>query len=181
MKKQVQKIKENKGFSMIELIIVVAIMAILVGIIGAALIPYMEKSRASKDKSALDSLYSAFSSAIAESEDPVTKIMDSSRTYGLSTDGEKAVEALLDGTISDLLGKIKSKQFKPSGGNPTIKFFYNNSSPVVYGVYMEGNGDYTGVQIDSTGAEHKVGVKGDNDKTAEGNNLGTTGTTSTAP
>lgn len=154
MKKQVQKIKENKGFSMIELIIVVAIMAILVGIIGAALIPYMEKSRASKDKSILDAVYNAYSSAIAETEDPSKLTLDSPE-----------VKALMDGTVTDLQKKFKSKQFKGT----TIKCFYSDAG---YGVYIEGKSPYSGVQIDNSGAEHKVGVKGTSNQTAEGTSVG---------
>lgn len=41
--------KDNKGFSLVELIIVIAIMAILVGIVGTQVIPYINKSRESKD------------------------------------------------------------------------------------------------------------------------------------
>ncbi|MBQ6094530.1 MAG: prepilin-type N-terminal cleavage/methylation domain-containing protein, partial [Lachnospiraceae bacterium] len=32
----------NKGFSLVELIIVIAIMAILVGVVGTQVIPYLE-------------------------------------------------------------------------------------------------------------------------------------------
>ena len=35
----------NKGFSLVELIIVIAIMAILVGVVGTQVIPYLERSR----------------------------------------------------------------------------------------------------------------------------------------
>lgn len=41
--------KNNKGFSLVELIIVIAIMAILVGVVGTQVIPYIEKSRQAKD------------------------------------------------------------------------------------------------------------------------------------
>ena len=34
---------DNKGFSLIELIIVIAIMAILIGIVGTQVVPYIEK------------------------------------------------------------------------------------------------------------------------------------------
>ena len=40
---------DNKGFSLVELIIVIAIMAILVGVVGTQVIPYIEKSRKAKD------------------------------------------------------------------------------------------------------------------------------------
>lgn len=39
----------NKGFSLVELIIVIAIMAILVGIVGTQVIPYIDKARKAKD------------------------------------------------------------------------------------------------------------------------------------
>jgi prepilin-type N-terminal cleavage/methylation domain-containing protein len=39
----------NKGFSLVELIIVIAIMAILVGVVGTQVIPYLENSRKAKD------------------------------------------------------------------------------------------------------------------------------------
>ena len=35
----------EKGFSLVELIIVIAIMAVLVGVVGTQVIPYMESSR----------------------------------------------------------------------------------------------------------------------------------------
>lgn len=152
MKKQVQKIKENKGFSMIELIIVVAIMAILVGIIGAALIPYMEKSRASKDKSAMDGMYTAFASAIAETENP-SDLIGSGGSNGLSAAGKAKVDPLVDGgSVSALISKMKSKQFK----NGTITFYYNSEQD--YGVVLRSSG-YADVKIDNNNTESPVGVK----------------------
>lgn len=49
MEKLKAKKKDNKGFSLVELIIVIAIMAILVGIVGTQVVPYIEKSRKAKD------------------------------------------------------------------------------------------------------------------------------------
>jgi len=40
----------NKGFSLVELIIVIAIMAILVGVVCPQVIPYLERSRKAKDE-----------------------------------------------------------------------------------------------------------------------------------
>lgn len=51
--------KNNKGFSLVELIIVIAIMAILAGAIAPALIRYIDKSRKSNDVSSAKTIKTA--------------------------------------------------------------------------------------------------------------------------
>ena len=48
--------RNNKGFSLVELIIVIAIMAVLVGVLAPAYLRYVEKSRKSADIQAIDSI-----------------------------------------------------------------------------------------------------------------------------
>lgn len=69
IKNYLAKLQENdkKGFSLVELIIVMAIMAILVGVVASQVLPYMEKSRQSKDQQILSSLCTDITSAIAQS------------------------------------------------------------------------------------------------------------------
>lgn len=55
--------KDNKGFSLVELIIVIAIMAILVGIVGTQVIPYLNKSRVQRDVELLSAISTAAVSA----------------------------------------------------------------------------------------------------------------------
>ena len=50
------KKRNNKGFSLVELIIVIAIMAVLVGVLAPAYLRYVEKSRKSADVQAIDSI-----------------------------------------------------------------------------------------------------------------------------
>ena len=53
------KNQRNAGFSLVELIIVIAIMAILIGVLAPQYIKYVEKSRQSTDITNLDSCVSA--------------------------------------------------------------------------------------------------------------------------
>lgn len=58
----------NKGFSLVELIIVIAIMAILAGAIAPALIKYIDKSRKSNDVSAAKTFKTAIETALGTEE-----------------------------------------------------------------------------------------------------------------
>jgi len=58
--------KNNKGFSLVELIIVIAIMAILVGVMAPQLIKYIEKANVSADTQVCDSVRTAVQTTIMD-------------------------------------------------------------------------------------------------------------------
>lgn len=60
--------KNNKGFSLVELIIVIAIMAILAGALAPALIKYINKSRRSADISNADTIRTAVQTALSDED-----------------------------------------------------------------------------------------------------------------
>lgn len=64
MKKQ--KSIGNKGFSLVELIIVIAIMAILVGVMAPQLLRYVERTRVSADTQVADSVKTAITTAMLD-------------------------------------------------------------------------------------------------------------------
>lgn len=74
--------KNNKGFSLVELIVVVAIMAVLVGVLAPSLLRYVEKTRIQKDVSAIDEVMSACEIAMAD-ETVNTKVSTSGQTIDL--------------------------------------------------------------------------------------------------
>ncbi len=61
--------KSNKGFSLVELIIVIAIMAVLIGVIALAVIPNLERTKESKDISTIDTACHALAVAVANAGD----------------------------------------------------------------------------------------------------------------
>lgn len=87
--------KDNKGFSLVELIIVIAIMAILVGIVGTQVIPYINKSKVSKDQQVLNSFSSAAVTAYAENAEtmPTTGTI-TVNVYGTNTADSPAATLL---------------------------------------------------------------------------------------
>jgi type IV pilus assembly protein PilA len=58
--------KNNKGFSLVELIIVIAIMAVLVGVLAPQFIKYVEQSRRSRDISTAQEIREACLADIAD-------------------------------------------------------------------------------------------------------------------
>ena len=64
MKKMSQK--NNKGFSLVELIVVVAIMAVLMGILVPTLVKNVEKSKKQKDASAIEAIRTTMVTNLAD-------------------------------------------------------------------------------------------------------------------
>ncbi len=66
MKKKVGSSKKLKGFSLVELIIVIAIMAVLIAVLTPQYLRYIEKSRQGKDVDAAGVVYRVITAALAD-------------------------------------------------------------------------------------------------------------------
>lgn len=88
-----KKEMNNKGFSLVELIIVIAIMAILVVVLAPQYLKYVEKSRVSSDAQTAVEFESALS--VLASDPDIT--LDTSKTYSVTSNTSGAI------TISDPL------------------------------------------------------------------------------
>lgn len=107
--------KNNKGFSLVELIIVIAIMAILVGVMAPQLIKYIEKTNVSSDTQLCDTVKSAVTTAIMDPSVINSAGYELSEYNGslsgldLGGDFVDAVEETLGCGMGDVDAKLKSK------------------------------------------------------------------------
>ena len=80
----------NKGFSLVELIIVIMIMAILVGVLTPQFVKYVEKTRESTDLQNIEEMKAAIEALVAEKEvasGKEFKISVASNTITVSDEG----------------------------------------------------------------------------------------------
>lgn len=80
--------KNNKGFSLVELIIVIAIMAVLIGLLAPQYLRFVEKSKKSSDVSNAQALATAFNVAFADGIGVTTSSGNGGSalgTYGVQT------------------------------------------------------------------------------------------------
>ena len=92
MKKMSQK--NNKGFSLVELIVVVAIMAVLMGILVPTLVKNVEKSKKQKDAPAIEEIRSTMVTTLA---DPTYSDIEATIVYDGTTidvDTPKSISAV---------------------------------------------------------------------------------------
>ena len=98
----------NKGFSLVELIIVIAIMAILAGALAPALRKYIAKSRRSTDVSNAQTIAAAVTNALS-----VEKAYDEATPgdYTVNTDGTQLGTA--NAFTSEVTSQLGTSTFKP--------------------------------------------------------------------
>ncbi len=99
------KTLKNNGFSLVELVIVIAIMAILVALLAPQYIKYVEKSRLTTDEEVVNSVHDAIAVAIADEN------IEERPVDGFSPTAKIRIEDIgvtTDKTYTEFVGSIKS-------------------------------------------------------------------------
>lgn len=137
------KKKNNKGFSLIELIIAIAILIILTGMLAPQFMKYIEKSREAKDMQTLDSVYTAVQGALAD-ETAYRNFVDETGSGKKFADLETgmSLETLLTGANKDEEFVVELKNVLGANGKYTLgSKLANNGIVCVKITYVAATGD----------------------------------------
>lgn len=139
-----KKKMNNKGFSLVELIIVIAIMAVLMVVLAPQLLKYVEKTRLQKDNSAISEIANAIKVACADE-----KIINNIPSTGVkfeTNDGEGTVKeftfsataatgtTLLENELASVIGtsvKTSSTSYRDSDVKISIQVTSDGKVSVV--------------------------------------------------
>lgn len=100
----------KKGFSLVELIVVVAIMGVLVGVLAPSLLRYVEKTRIQKDAAAVAEVSNAVVIAMADeavfnaTPNGSTVLIESGKAIDVTTTGTGADATKLEAELASTIG-----------------------------------------------------------------------------
>jgi len=120
--------KNNKGFTLVELIIVIAIIAILIAVLAPNYVRHVDRSRWSSDRNDCESLLGEVRNAIVEAQNDNDNVDASKGTITVTSSGTKdenvdsnILKALSDADANWYKGKVKHKNAQSMPGDSSGK------------------------------------------------------------
>ena len=114
----------NKGFSLVELIIVIAIMAVLIAVLAPQFLRYVEKSRIQRDNSAISEIANA--AKVAMANETINNTLANGTSVACGTVATNtysftgAAGTTLDGEVGAVVGATVALQSNTYATAPTI-------------------------------------------------------------
>ena len=158
MREEVKNTKKlgNKGFSLIELIIVIAIMAILVGIVGTQVVPFLEKSREAKDGQIISSVLTRATAAFASNAADCPLPSSGKQSFTLwSTAGDASLDQVRKDTE-----KLFNYDGLSSGSHPLQNALVSKAADEITSIVVErdSNGVVTVITCTGSSTDATTGV-----------------------
>ena len=154
MFKLLNKKKNNKGFTLVELVIVVAILAILVGLLAPQYTKYVEKSRKSADASNLEELVTSVK--VAASDNAYDVVQETDTTYTLEMNSSGTTLTVKDsGTVPAGLTNALAEYAGNNWGDTTLKSKGWKDNKISAEILIKSNGSVT-VTYSPTDLKNKV-------------------------
>ena len=156
--KREQKSLTNKGFSLVELIIVVAIMAVLIGVLAPQYLRYVEKTRLQRDNTGISDFANVLK--IAATEEKVNSVIAAAGASGVPYSFSGTPLALTASGTADLDDEVEltvnlsdvtltSNTYTKGNAATPVKIIVKVDSNGIVAVECEGwidtpNGTYSG-------------------------------------
>jgi len=146
--KKLQRLKSKKGFSLVELLIVIAIMAVLVGVLAPQYIRYVERSRMSADVQTVNTIASTIRMTTLDPMfDDILPTGDDAAiiaTWATNTTTTGTLTITFDGTIDAADGTTLSNEILAQIGGSPIAARSNGAQAadvvITYSLNADGSG-----------------------------------------